>query len=739
MTSALPTKLLRGAVFALSIVFLLPPAGAGAQERAREDAVFEGLADVVEVQVPVNVVGRDGVPVRGLTAEDFVVLDRGDRREITGFEVIDLEVLEPAPGAAAEVTEQIPSAARRHFLLLFDLTFASPAAVTKAREAAREFVLRELHPSDLVAVATFSMDFGARLVVTFTPDRAQLARAVDTLGAPRLLEQQAAVDPLRFMIVDPERSSMSSSFSQTSGANESPLQASPEVEVQAYLNVIANEMDKAERSYERGQVASWMGSLGELAKALGSVQGRKHVVLFSEGFDGRLMLGRGPDAWDPDAERDRLAISTGQHWFVDTDEIYGNTALQNHVTRMLEEFRRNDCIIQAVDISGLGSESARERRAATVGQDALFYLANETGGTLFEDTNDLGRDLRDVLERSAVTYVLAFQPDEVVPDGSYHRLRVELRGDRRRGTTVTHREGYYAPRPFEDLHPLEKSLLASDAIASAADREELDLDVLAAPFRAGPGHAYVPVIIEVDGKKLLADQEVGTLAAEIYVYVSDRDGQMRDFFTQLVSLDLSEEGRAAMRETGLKYYGHLDLEPGRYLVRVLVRNAGTGRTGVRSVRVEVPEYGEELPQILPPFFLEPMGRWVLVREKASAGSDTVVYPFTVNGSPFVPSARPEIRRGEEADFCLVGYNLPDGELEIEGTVVTEEGEELDVGSLSLDERTVTGLSGVDKLLGHFRVDHLASGSYTLRVGLHQPDTGLTQFNSIPFRVHDRSR
>lgn len=700
---------------------------------AAQQETFEGATEVIEVQVPVNVVDRNGEPVRGLTAEDFAVFDQGDRQELTGFEVIDLDVLEPATATKSAVDDLVPAPARRHFFLLFDLTFATPASVIKARRAAREFVLEELHPTDLAAVATFSMDVGPRLIVTFTPDRAQLARAIDTLGAPRLLQQEAAVDPLRFMIESPSRAAMSSTFNEGTGPTDT-LASGVREAVQAYLNVIGDEIERAEKSYRRGRVASWMSALGDMAKMLGSVEGRKHVVLFSEGFDGRLMLGRGPDPYDEEAQEDQLALQTGQHWMVDSDDIYGNTALQNHVTRMMEEFRRADCLIQAVDISGLGTDSAEDRRASSTGQDALFYMANETGGTLFENANDLGHELDEVLERSSVTYLLSFSPDDLKPDGTYHRLKVRLTKDLPRGTDVSHRSGYYAPRPFKELHPLEKSLITSDAIASAAPRDSLDLNVLVAPFRANEERAYVPVIIEVDGEKLLAGLEEDKLSAEIYAYVSDHEGQMKDFFTQVVSLDVSGDARDALRRTGLKYYGHMDLDAGRYLVRVLVRNPDTGRTGVRSVRLDVPDYAASHPQLLPPFFLEPMGSWVLVREQTSSDRETVVYPFTVNGSPYVPAAKPELEPGEEMDVCLVAYNLADGEVELEGTVVTEDGREIDAGRLSLVERTLTGISHLDKVLARFAVDGLEGGSYTLRVALKQPESGITRTNSIPFSI-----
>lgn len=701
---------------------------------AGQDASFDDVTEILEVQVPVNVSSRDGGPVRGLTAEDFEVYDRGRQQVVTGFDVVDLDVLQPEAIQGPRAMDlAIPAAARRHFLLLFDLTFATPASVTKARVAAHDFVLQELHPTDLAAVATFSLDTGPRLLVTFSPDRAQLARAIDTLGAPRLLDQQGTVDPLRFMIEDPNRPGMSSTFGE-SERGAGGFAGRVDQEVSAYLQVIAKQMDKLEKSYLRGRVSSWVAALDEMARILGTVEGRKHVVFFSEGFDGRLMLGRGPDANDEQARADQVNLQFGQYWMVDTDDIYGNTALQNQVGDVLDTFRRADCIIQAVDISGIGSDSAEDRRARSVGQDALFYMANETGGNLFEDTNDLGSELREVLARSSVTYLLSFQPEGLAHDGSYHRLDIRLKKDVGRGGTVSHRQGYYAPKPYGDLHPLEKSLLASDAIASAAPRRQLDLDVLVAPFRANEDRAYVPVIIEVGGEKLLAGHEGDELAAEFYTYVSNDRGEMRDFFTQLVTLNLSEDGRETMRRTGLKYYGHLTLEPGDYLVRVLVRNATTGRTGVESLRVSVPDYAEAGTQLLPPFFFEPPGRWFLVKEEQGMQRDTVVYPFTVNGSPYIPSAKPVIEPGQETDLVLVAYNLPAGDVEINGTVVSPDGAEVSAGRLALVERTVTGIGGLDKLLARFRVNDLASGTYTLRVALEQPGKGVAQINSIPFSI-----
>ena len=81
---------------------------------------------------------------------------------------------------------------------------------------------------------------------------------------------------------------------------------------------------------------------------------------------------------------------------------------------------------------------------------------------------------------------------------------------------------------------------------------------------------------------------------------------MRDFFTQMVSLDVGA-GRETLRRGGVKYYGHLTLPPGEYLVRVLARDAASGRGGVRAVPVEVPDLASA-SSLLTPFFFDAPGQ-----------------------------------------------------------------------------------------------------------------------------------
>src|SRR5947209_5594926 len=125
----LGSRFQRFAAAALAAGLGLAPWPATAQQ------TFSGATEVVVVEVPVQVV-KDGEPVRGLTAKDFEVYDGRKKVPVTGFEVLDLTAA-AAPGAPAA---PVPVSARRHFLILFDLSNSEPKAIVKARQAAQSVI-----------------------------------------------------------------------------------------------------------------------------------------------------------------------------------------------------------------------------------------------------------------------------------------------------------------------------------------------------------------------------------------------------------------------------------------------------------------------------------------------------------------------------------------------------------------------------------------------------------------------
>ncbi|HYH44199.1 MAG TPA: VWA domain-containing protein, partial [Thermoanaerobaculia bacterium] len=448
---------------------------------------FGESADVVAVEIPVQVV-RDGEPVRGLTAADFEVFEGRKKQNVTGFEVVDLAAAPAGEGALSGSSV----AARRHFLLLFDLTFAAPKSIVRARDAARQVVETALHPSDLVSVATYSASQGPQLVLGFTSDRRQVSTAIDTLGLPNLLERTP--DPLRLLVKQVAAEAATGAVTAKGGINVSAE--------------ILETLEFMERSSGRGRdelasrVHAFSRSMADLAKLMGAVEGRKYVLYLSEGFDSAAAIGTSDQEEIQDINRTAETDPTK----VDSDARFGNTRTVNVLERMFEEFRRADCAIQTVDIGGLRTDADASDARRASGKDTLLSFAKNTGGDFYENFNDPKVAMGQMLRRTSVTYVLTIQPDNLKLDGDYHRLKVELKGQPR-GTRVVHRPGFYAPTPFADRSPLERLLDAANTIVGGEDSGTVQAAVLAAPFRVANGgdrRAYVPVLIEIDGPSLLA-------------------------------------------------------------------------------------------------------------------------------------------------------------------------------------------------------------------------------------------
>ena len=688
---------------------------------------FAESTDVVVVQVPVNVL-IDGRPVRGLAADDFVLLDGRKPQKIIGFEVVDLAPPVAPPAAPATVVPArpaMPVGARRHFLLLFDLSFSQPENLVAARDAARRLVLESLHPSDLVAVATYAQSQGYRLLLGFTPDRNQTDLAISTLGVSNLFE--AANDPLALLLGDYEGR-------PRGRAGDRPGATADRI-IAETMKEFSQRMERQDRQREQSRILALSRSLTGLARLIGTVEGSKQVVYLSEGFDSSALYGTLDTTSIENMSR---ASEEGRIWDIDSDERFGDTSSQNVMQEMFDEFRRVGATIQAVDIGGLrsgadvgfGSSRATSAGGATRDsrRDGLAVMAASTGGELIRSFNDLADAMGRLLENTQVTYLLTFQPEGLDLDGRYHRLRVRL-ADAPRGTEILHRPGYYAPLPFAQTPADQRRLLTAGLILGSGEGGMFDSAVLAAPIRAAGAKAFVPLLVEIDGAGLLATGQTGTLPIELFVYALDAAGTIQGFLTYEASIDLAQ-ARAALERSGLKFFGHLDLPPGDYDVRALVRHRERGQYSLRGVPLTVPDFANAGPVVLPALVAEPFDRWMIARQQ---GLETRPYPFMLAGRPFLPAARPVLTPGREAEAIVLGYGLPAGELEIAGRVLSPRQPARAV-AVRIAERVAGAEGGAEGLTIRLDPGPLAAGDYRLELEVRHPASGQTARSSTAFAV-----
>src|SRR5262245_56813221 len=150
--------------------------------------------------VDVTVVDKQGRPVEGLTAADFVLTEDGVPQAITTIAHQQMEAdaapLPPVPAAApgrpmraAPTVQPTISASaagdvryrnRRLIVLYFDLSAMPPPDQMRASAAARKFIDEQIKAQDLVAIMTF--EGGAvRVRQDFTADRVTLKDVFDAL------------------------------------------------------------------------------------------------------------------------------------------------------------------------------------------------------------------------------------------------------------------------------------------------------------------------------------------------------------------------------------------------------------------------------------------------------------------------------------------------------------------------------------------------------------------------------
>jgi VWFA-related protein len=672
--------------------------------RGQDAGPVRESAEVSLVEVPVRVTDRENRPVRGLTARDFTLTADGHPQTIVGFDAIDL-------ADASLQTGAFPPAARRRFLLLFDLSFSRPRSIVGARKAAAEFVTRQIGPDDLAAVATYSVEQGFRLLVTFSSDRAQLARAIDTLGVDAKREP---VDPLAFYFES--RALALTVLDRGAEASRNEITIGALVDALETMNAL----QKAQSDeYARGRVRTMVSSFGELARALDAVEGRKDIVLLSEGFQSRLLVG----ATESTQERDWLV--NGQIWKVDADRRFGNQPLRNEVSDMTALFRRSDCVIHSVDVAGVRPEADpdapggpdREPHVPGGDRDSLFEFAEGTGGEVLRNTNDLAESLARLVTGTSVVYVLAFRSDRPAEEGRFHELKVRVSA---KDARVAARPGYYDRRDFRKRTAFERNLDAADAIANERPVRQIPIRVLAVPFAGSAGAAAVPVQVEIPGADLLDGVPGEKTGLEVYVYAQGAaDRRLGDFLTQAVGLDLSRT-RETLARGGVRFAGSLRLPAGAYRLRVFVRNSETGRAGLSATDLRVPDYAARTPELLPPLFLEGRGDWLALRARPRGdGGGEASYPVvTVDGESLSPVAL-ATPAGGVLRLWLVTYHFgaaADDSIRLGGQVLDSEGRPLGSAALSVLSRSDAGADGRRNALLAFRPPaDLASGRYALRV------------------------
>ncbi|HEX7183670.1 MAG TPA: VWA domain-containing protein [Thermoanaerobaculia bacterium] len=684
---------------ALALLMLVTGRSDGAQKNSAPPGASDQI-EVTVVEVPVEVT-RGSEPVKGLTAADFAVLEKGRSLPIVSFETIDLE--------APEKSGTPPSpAARRHLLFLFDFAFSNPERIARGVTEARKLAASGLDPHDMVGVGVYLPKGELHLLLSFTTDRAAAARTlgalesvltgkasevpggdsdplrVTGLGARSLLAQAWKIDETNFAF------DMLASLGAPDGTMGGFLQK----------NVLSHSSELHQghvESLQRAHVKAQLDALAGLAEILRPVQGRKYLALFSDGFRVNLIHYRPSSTfWSP---------------------YSGGSDLLKKLESTVEELRRSGWLLHVVDLAGT--------RGTDLGGNGLFYLANETGGTMVEGTNKFAEGLGGVMKKSAHAYLLTVQVD-AAPDGSFHPLDVRLRNGRK--AKVRHRSGYFAPVPFNQQKDVQRLAEAARLVAGDEERDDLGIQVMAVPLRSGGESTPVAVVVEVPGAPILAGGAPRP-GLEVFGYALDDQGNSDDFFAQAVELDRSKVG-TRLAQGGVRVLGKLDLAPGKHRLRVLVRDRNDGRVSLLSLPLSLAAAPAATGARIDALFLPPADDpWLLVR--------SVDTSFDLHGRSVLPAAQATLPAAGEAQVLLLGRGITAKGAWVRGRILTPEGKPVTGGEVELLTMTPGEGGEPDLVMGKLRVGSLPPGDYLLELRVGREAGPVQAVTARPFLVTER--
>ncbi|MCP2518820.1 VWA domain-containing protein [Candidatus Aminicenantes bacterium AC-335-A11] len=671
---------------------------------------------VVVVDVPVYVTDKQGNPVLDLTPDDFILLEDGKEQKITHFTL----VINDSPKIRT-ILREYPSA-RRHFFLLFDLSFASLKGILKAREVAINFIKDKIQSTDLVAIGTYSIFSGLKIIVPFTNDKDQLLIALDTFGMTK--KSKLIKGPAGFLFKPYQE------YPEFERTREPQVGTTLQEEVIDQIEDLLLEMRKFNKETYKSYIYNFIDSLKTLAQALNIISGRKHLIYFSEGFDSELLVGKSIRDIDKNFE----ALLKRQIWKIDT-ELAGSPTLRMNLFEALQYFVNSDCTIHTIDIGGLrgGSQVSTVRgtslRPSTIraGQDTLNLLARETGGKAFRNINDLEKPLEDILKLTNAYYLLGYYPKHTEKKGEFRKIEVKVK---RPGLQVSYRKGYYTKKPFKKYSEFEKKLQLVEYISKDIFSNDIEFQILSTVYYGTSNIAKIPVFIKIPGKQFFYENnKTKELKLEIYGYALNRSREFVDFFHQKFGINLKKLGKR-LENSGIKYYDLLLVYPGDvYKLKIIIRNSENGKVGCKIQNVYVPNYDTSRLIVGKPVIITQEKDWILIRgynpkrpsgRKALKGLP-ISYPFVFDKKEFIPGVLPVIKKSSINYVFFKVFNLkthPEAKIpqtQMKFEVIDDSGHTIPVTKIDFVDKPKYEKPNAYKILLKFKLENLEPGEYHLKV------------------------
>jgi VWFA-related protein len=560
----------------LLLLFGLPPwvSAQDPPEIASHHAPATFSSNVNLVSVPVVVRDGKGHAVGNLRQEDFRLFDKGKQQVIAKFSVLQnggSGAAGPAAGGPAEnpaasgkpasMDHPLPDRPLpdRYVAYVFDDIHLNGGDLAKVRAAAERHFAEALAPTSRAAIYTTS----GRVTLDFTDDREKLHEALLRISVGPSAQQPADVacppnitDYEADLVVNKQDPGALGAVTAEVIRCYGPFDGADKVAMGIAKQVLgANHTD----------TASTMNLMAGVVQRLSVMPGSRSIVLVSPGF---LLLSE----------------VRGQEMELMDRAIHSNIVISSLNARGLYTTLLGDA---ASSKDRMDSPRRRYRyESAQADENVMAELADSTGGRFFHNDNGLKEGLNQLAALPEYTYVLGFSPQNLKFDGSYHGLKVTLVNSK--GLELQARRGYWAPNHAADAAEQAKEEI-QEAVFSLEEVRDIPVDVTTEFFKTGDAMAELTVESRLDLTSLkfrtAGDRNDDTLTVVTGLF--DQDGHYVRGIQRVIDLRLREQTLRKVLGSGMDVKETFDIAPGRYVVRVVVRDSEGQAMAARNGTVDI--------------------------------------------------------------------------------------------------------------------------------------------------------
>ena len=560
------------------------------------------------ILVDVVVRDRSGRPVTDLNAADFDVSEDGLSQKVDTFTRVShgggigLGVAWRAPGTITAITGSVATKAPREAAPTEDATTAlvfdhlSAETLRLAQKATLGYVPMTGESSARVGV--FATEPRMRIVQRFTTDRSLIREAVAKLQPSGVAFEEQKADRSDELLTrrreltgqtESAGAGAATGASSTLAQNASALgeRENELMVIQTELNMLRsfNNFENATKGYDTS------ASLMAVVSSLSNYPGRKTIVFFSEGLPVSPALTARLDAVIDAANRANVTA-----YAVDAKGLRAKSTMENARKELgaFVEDRLSEGS-SGRDRSDQPMSMAMERVENTLKLDSragLARLAEETGGFLIEQTNNLSSAFRRIDEDTQFHYLLTYTPKAQTFDGKFHAIHVKVA---RPGMQVFARKGYRAlrTRTPSDTAAYEVAALALLDRTPLPNAFRMQAAGFSFPDPVRPGLTPVLVHVSTDVLRFDIDQQRSTYAGQAVIIVRLRDGEGREVqtFSQQYVLTGESKDLEAAKKGEILFYREPDLQAGVYTMESIVFDESARRGSARVSTITVPGRG----------------------------------------------------------------------------------------------------------------------------------------------------